>query len=380
MVLPVVAHLEHTTEHGGAELALRRLLSKSAARWDARLLLSGDGPDLGVFTGLDPGVSVNRSGVDQPPGASTAGLYGSVRTLIRIFREGLRWRRDVRSVDVVHANTSRSALVGAIAVMGSNKPFVVHLRDRVDAASLGSLGYFAFRFLVARQATTYIANSQSTADSIQSINSRAQVDVLASPIGVDAVSPHQRSRGQLVRIGMVARLDSWKGQDLVIRAFHQSGVSDRASLSFFGDASFGKDDYAAHLRELVSQLQLKTVSFEGFVDDIGAAVDDLDICVQFSTRAEPLGQNVLQYLARGRASIVADEGGPTEWVTDGVNGVRVEPRNISALADAIRGLVDDSELRARLGNEAARTPGLITDDEAAAAHADVFCRCARLGS
>ncbi len=58
--------------------------------------------------------------------------------------------------------------------------------------------------------------------------------------------------------------------------------------------------------------------------------------MQYSTRPEPLGQNVLQYLAAGRATIVADEGGPTEWVDDGMNGLRVAPRDAVSLAHALQ--------------------------------------------
>lgn len=372
----VVAHVEHSTEHGGAELALRRLLACSEGLWTPRLLLSGRGSNLGVFADVPPGIETVRSGVDQRPGATTGGLGDSVRTLGSVFREARRWRRELREVDLVHANTSRSSLVAAMAMWGSSVPLVVHLRDRVDADSLGRFGHLAFRTVVARRATSYIANSESTADSVRAFARERTVEVIASPIGVTRASTTRPAQHGSLRIGMVARLDPWKGQHLVLEAFARSVAATAGHLHLFGDASFGKEDYARRLHAQVSRLGLHNVTFEGFVDDVQSAIDGLDICVQYSDRPEPMGQNVLQYLARGRATIVADEGGPAEWVTDRVNGLRVPPRDISALSDALNLLATDARLRDRLGAAAAATPGLPTDESAARAHQRAFAAAA----
>ena len=81
-----------------------------------------------------------------------------------------------------------------------------------------------------------------------------------------------------------------------------------------------------------------------------------DIAVQASLRPEPLGQNVLQYLAAGLPTIVADEGGPAEWIEDEVNGIRVAPRDARALSAALRRLAGDSDLRARIAAAASGRP------------------------
>ena len=368
----------HSTEHGGAELALRRLLQSSGELWKPRLLLSGRGDDLGVFAGLPAEVDVFRSQVAQPPGAATGGFGDSLHAFARVAREAVRWRRVLRDADVVHANTSRSSLVASLALLGSPVPLVVHLRDRVDAEALGRFGYSAFRSVVARRATAFIANSESTADSVRGLAHRRPVEVIASPIGViRAIAPRADAHSP-IRVGMVARLDPWKGQHLLLAAFARSLAAQRAELIFFGDASFGKDAYARRLRAEVSRLQLDNVRFEGFVDDVASAIDGLDICVQYSDRPEPMGQNVLQYLARGRATIVADEGGPAEWVTNGVNGIRVPPRDVDALRDALNLLIEDASLRSRLAYGASVTPNLPTDEGAAEAHSRVFRAAAGL--
>jgi len=94
--------------------------------------------------------------------------------------------------------------------------------------------------------------------------------------------------------------------------------------------------------------------------------------VQYSLRSEPFGQNVLQYLARGRVVVAAREGGPTEWIRDGVNGLLVAPRDPAALGRVLRALVEDPTRRDALAAGALATPGLPADTAVTAAVGDYF--------
>lgn len=354
---------------------MRRLLDVDDRGWDATLVIPS-GITHGVFADGGERFSVVTVGRAQPPGASQAGLGGAIRVATELFRQAwsIRRSRIFRNVDVVHANSTRSAVYAALALLGSKTPFVVHLRDLIEPDSIGTIGYKAFKYVVAPRATRYIANSAATAATVSDLlRSRQQVDVIASSIGIaraDHVEPRPTDRP--VRIGMVARLDSWKGQAEVLRAFQKAGLGGSAELIFFGDASFGKEDYAAELRDIAAQVPGAVVTFAGFVGDVQAAIDSVDICVQYSVRPEPLGQNVLQYLARGKAVIAAREGGPLEWVDDNVNGILVAPRDEAALAAALERLTHNADLRTRLGEAALETKNLPTDELVAHAHAVAF--------
>ncbi|MFT4259265.1 glycosyltransferase family 4 protein [Microbacterium sp.] len=372
---PHVLHLDHSTEYGGAELALQRLLSDQDRGWDASLLIPR-GLDEGVFHGLSAkNVKIVRAGRPQKPGATQTGLLGAMGVAADLLRNAYAIRKTINFdlVDVVHANSTRSAVYGAIALTGHRTPFVVHLRDRIEAAALGRIGLLAFRLLSARRATTYIANSAATAETIRPLlRGRQSVAIIPSAIGVRRASSSRTPADGRLRFGMVARLDDWKGQDLLIEAFAISGLDTEASLVFYGDAAFGKESYAAKLRQQVASLGLNNVQFLGFTHDIETAIDSIDVCIQYSSRPEPLGQNVLQYLARGRVVIASDEGGPAEWVSDNSNGLLVKPRDPQALAKALKLLADSPEIRTRLSAAALATADLPTDESIARQHARVF--------
>jgi glycosyltransferase involved in cell wall biosynthesis len=371
---PRVAHLDHSRAYGGAELALSRTV-RAATSWRPVVLLPGrsaDDADDGPFDALDdlPGAVRTAGGPQQAGLASGSGPRAVLDGVLAVARAARSLRADAafRGADVVHANTTRSALYGALAVDRRRQGFVVHLRDLVTAESLGRVGDLAMRRWVLRRADAVVANSRATLATAQPFLGReTRTVVLQSPLGlahaapVAPVAPHVRT------VTMVARLAPWKGQELLLRAFARAfGEEDDVRLRLVGAAQFGEGDVAADLRALAADLGVADrTDLVGHVDDVAAQISASDVCVQASLRPEPMGQNVLQYLALGRPTVVAAAGGPLEWVTDGVNGLAVEPGSVDALAGALVRLRDDRALRERLAAAARDTSGIATDAQVA---------------
>lgn len=374
-----VAHLTHTTERGGAELALARLLSIPGRSWEATLVRPEG--ESGAFQRIEHAEDIKSIvlGGSHPAGASKASLLGVLQPTLLALKQAWQIRRSgvLRTVDVVHANTTRASLYGALATIGTGIPMVVHLRDRIEPGAIGRFGYFAFKHIVAPRTTRFIANSESTRRTVLGfLKPHQAVDVIASPTGMDRARSLSSTGSPHLRIGMVARIDPWKGQELLIDAFSRANLNDVATLVFIGAPAFGHEEYLRRLQNLAARLGITNIEFQGFQEDIANVIDDLDICVQYSTRPEPLGQNVLQYLLRGKATIVAAEGGPVEWVQDGLNGRAIPPRDVDSLANALKDLVSDAQLRCDLGAAALETPGLLEDEQVARAHGDVFAQVA----
>ncbi len=375
---PRVLHVDHSTSTGGAELALRRVL-EAGPEWTAALALPRSNGALGAFESLRrvPRIAIHEIGAAQFPGASDKNrrVRHTVEFGGRVLAQAmaLRSSRPFRSAAIVHANTSRAAVYSALACSRSSKPFVVHLRDLIDRQSLGELGFKGLSYLL-RRADGVVANSKATLESAEMFIAKgAYRAVIVSPIGIVAARSPLRTLGPVRRIGMVARIDDWKGQDVLVRAFAARFAHTEMRLVLIGGASFGKERVLDSLRQLVAELGIaRQVDIVGHVDDVSARLLDLDICVQASTRAEPLGQNVLQYLAAGKPTVAVDAGGPAEWIESGRNGLLVPMGNVDALAQALEELVRSPHLRFDLATGAARTPGLPTDRSVAEAHAELY--------
>jgi glycosyltransferase involved in cell wall biosynthesis len=152
-------------------------------------------------------------------------------------------------------------------------------------------------------------------------------------------------------IGLVGRLQRWKGQDRLLRAqalLRERG--QRAHVVIVGGDSFGLEpDYAASLPRIVGELGLTdSVTMTGEVADAGPYIEQMDILVNASD-PEPFGIVLLEAMARAVAVVAVDAGGPTEIVTDRETGMLARSGAPSDLADALEPLLASPALRREIG-------------------------------
>lgn len=349
---PQIVFLDHTTAAGGAELALARTVAL-APEEVASLIITPSG-SAGAFDGIPPSM-LTMVGPAQHRGAATlSGPLAIARYVNGVLRQGLRLRshHELRAAQVVVANTARAAVYGLITVMGRKTWFVVHVRDEVSKAALGRLGVGAYR-LSLKRADVVVANSEFTLSSVAPhLSPHTNRHVINSPIGMSVRAPQYKPLALARNFGMVARLDPWKGHALLIDAFHQAFEHTAEHLYFAGSSVLSDDSYLSVLRQKVNDLDMTgRVHFEGQLKDVAAFIDRMDVCVQCSLRPEPMGQNVLQYIARRRPVVAADAGGPLDFVRDGVNGVLFKSRNVDSLASALTTIAADKDLRSRIAGD-----------------------------
>jgi glycosyltransferase involved in cell wall biosynthesis len=152
-------------------------------------------------------------------------------------------------------------------------------------------------------------------------------------------------------VGVVGRLQAWKGQDRLLRAqaiLHERG--HRIHLVIVGGDSYGlSPKYAASLEPLVRRLGLLgAVTMTGEVTDAGPYIERMDILVNASD-PEPFGIVLLEAMARGVAVVAVNSGGPADFIEDRHTGVLARSGEPDALADAIESLLVSPELREQIG-------------------------------
>ncbi|SCF33533.1 Glycosyltransferase involved in cell wall bisynthesis [Micromonospora viridifaciens] len=369
-----VLHVSHTGHRGGAELALARLLATERS-WTATLCCPPGGD---AFDGLaTQGVTVDQRLPRLPVGGTRSRspmLAARYIAALRAAASTLRCSPWFGRADLIHANTAAAGIICALANRGRQVPLVVHLRDLVTPESMGRFGYTAFTRLALPHVDGVIANSQATlASAADRLPAGVRRVVLQSPSGLRHRVTEPQVRSQVRAIGMVGRLQRWKGQHVFLRAFADvfRGTDCRAYLA--GAPLFEETAYEQELRLLAVDLGIADqVSFLGHVDDVPSFIDSVDVLVHASVRPEPLGQTVLQALAHAKPLIATEGGGPSEWIRSGVNGLLVPPDRPEELAAALRKLAGSRELRVELATGAAATPGILSDAACAMAHAAFF--------
>jgi glycosyltransferase involved in cell wall biosynthesis len=153
-------------------------------------------------------------------------------------------------------------------------------------------------------------------------------------------------------VGIVGRLQPWKGQDRLLRAqalLHERGRRIH-TLVVGGDAHELSREYADSLRPLVQTLGLAdAVTLTGQVDDVGRYVKRMDVLVNASD-PEPFGIVLLEAMARDVAVVAVAAGGPAEFIDSGHTGMLAQTGQPAALADALQPLLDCPELRRRIAH------------------------------
>ena len=158
--------------------------------------------------------------------------------------------------------------------------------------------------------------------------------------------------GEVPVVGLVGRLQPWKGQDRMLLA--QSLLRARGHSFHLvivgGDSYELSPEYAQSLPALVKRLGLSdAVTLTGEVPDTGPYVEQMDILVNASD-PEPFGIVLLEAMAKGVPVMAVDSGGPSEFIEHGRTGVLARSGDPEALADALEPLLVSAELRESLGD------------------------------
>jgi glycosyltransferase involved in cell wall biosynthesis len=161
----------------------------------------------------------------------------------------------------------------------------------------------------------------------------------------DQVAPLLASRPT---IGTVARLESIKGLPFLLQA---AGALQRRYPDLRIELA-GSGSCEPRLRLLASRLGLaESISFLGWRQDVDALHRSWQVFVQPSIY-EGFGLAALEAMASGLPVVASATGGLPELVEDGVTGFLVPVGDVDTLTNRLGRLLEDEELRVRMGQAA----------------------------
>ena len=157
-------------------------------------------------------------------------------------------------------------------------------------------------------------------------------------------------------IGTVSRLEKQKGIEYLLDAVKiLIRKNYEISLVVVG---MGKEEN--NLKEKVDREGIKEhVSFLGFRRDVLSIIASFDLFV-LSSLWEGFPNALLEAQSLGIPCVVTDVGGSREIVKDGETGIIVPSEDSFAIANAIMKLINDNELREKMGKEAKKAKDIFT--------------------
>lgn len=358
--LRVAVVMPLATRRGGAEVALTELLSCTADRAIAWLV---------VF--LEDGPMVSEV---ARPGVQTEVLAAGR------LRDAGRWARTVWQIAGL-ARRHRSRVLLSWMAKGQLYGGVAAVLAGVPGAwyqvGLPSPPSWLERMATTVPARRVLACSGAGAAAQARVRPRRRVGAVYPGVATDRFDPDslpdppeaRRRLGldpQRRLIGTVGRLQRWKGMHLLVQAMPAilEGHPDLGCV-VVGEPQASEPEYRSSLEDMVGHLGLE---------------DHVDILVQRSTplwfqamdvmvhvsQNEPFGIAVVEAMALGKPVVAGDAGGPAEVIVDGRNGLLVPFGDPPALARAVRRLLDDHELAVRIGREARSRSREFSSDRCAA--------------
>jgi glycosyltransferase involved in cell wall biosynthesis len=195
------------------------------------------------------------------------------------------------------------------------------------------------------------------------LKSRYGIDAIYVPDGVDEGLLNMPNKAEEFRarynindpfVVYVGRLHRLKGIDVLIKAISIATKEEPTLTAVI----IGPGDQRPY-RELANRLEIrKNVIFTGFVSE-EVKISALDasaalVLPSISNYAEAYSLAITEAWARGKPIIATTVGEIPYRVKHMVNGLLIPPRNPEALAKAIITLLNDENLRFRLGIEGKR--------------------------
>ncbi len=365
-----VAFLGHSAKLSGAELSLVELVS---ALEDAEVvvILAEDGPlvdrlretqtSVEVLPLADEARLVRREEL-RPDG----GRLLSAGVAVAGYSARLARRLRALEVDLADANTLKALVYGAPAARLAGVPLVWHVHDRISEDYLPSLAVKGLRGIARFATAGLIANSESTLATVSGLG--RPVTVVPEPIRHESFRADAGpGRDEPFTVAMVGRIAPWKGQDVFVRAFARAFRHGPERAVVFGAPLFGEHDYERALLDLIADLGLENrLELRGFTGDVAGELERVHALVHASVIPEPFGRVIVEGMAAGLPVVAAAGGGPTEIVTDGVDGILYPPGDVDELARILRRLASEPALAARLGAAAVERARAFSPEVAAA--------------
>lgn len=350
-----VALVTPTASAGGSERALASLARElPAAGYRPIAVLLEHGP-------LEEWLGNADCQVVSVQADRTRYLHKTARTVGRISSVIRR-----TGAHVVLSNQSKGHVLGGSAALLARRPSVWWQQ--------GIPGPSAIEIIAGRVPTAAVVCASDAAVAAQRrITPNRTILKIHPGTDVDSISAHRgcgagirRSLGWDGRrvVGIVGRLEPWKGQAVFLRA--AAALSDThpdVRFVVVGGAVHGREgSYPEDLRVLASRLGIsEKVYFSGHRLDVWDWCDAMDVVVHASS-GEPFGLVVVESMALGKPVIAAADAGPLEIVENGVSGLLTKPGDHQELAQALRRLLDDPVFAAALAREAAVRAGAFSSE------------------
>lgn len=274
-------------------------------------------------------------------------------------------------IQLIHCHTPIGSVVARIAAQKARiKPYVIYTAHGFHfykgAPIFNWIVYFPVEYLLSKYTDCLITiNGEDYMRSLKMLCPRCRqipgVGLNTARFFPDKTAAseiaHEQGEHKLpFHMISVGELNRNKNHEIVIKAVARLKDVD-ISYDIYGE---GKEK--EHLEKLIKKYDLEEkVKLRGYTCCVEQYLREAD-CFVFPSIREGLGLAALEAMACGLPVIAADNRGTREYMRNGVNGIVCGARDIDAFARAIRTLMENTQLRCGMGDNARKTARNFTKE------------------
>lgn len=340
--------------YGASKNLIRSLEGFNRIGWKSISVLPHDGPLVEVLRNSGHEVLLMEHGVLRRQNLNPFGLITLFRQIfLSFFRLSTLIKKE--KISLIYTNSNANS-IGGLLKLRFGIPHIWHIHEIIERPRW-------FKFLL----ETYIKITEDRVICVSQavINNFSRVEKEKLTLlynGIDtkpyaaadyALKTELKIPENTLLIGMVARVNLWKGQFYFLDLAAQL-KKNHPNLHFVmaGDAFPGYEYLYDEVRLHAQNLGLQdSVTNLGFRLDVPEILSGLDIFVLPSILPDPLPTTVLEAMAAAKPVIATGHGGATEMVKEGETGFLIPWDKPEEALLAFEKLISSSKLRARMGKE-----------------------------
>lgn len=300
-------------------------------------------------------------------------LYRKMLTPKGIFKFIKEYHRGIKVIESLHSkhkfdivySHTLAALIGIIFARKNKIKHLWHVQEIIAKPRIFNRGFVRLLSLKSNHVAVYDSKTTmefwikgSEALEKKSVFVCNGLDVSQKPLPnsesiVEIRKEYFKAEEEQVVISLVGRINSWKGQPLLLKAFHKIAHKyPHLKLVFIGSAPPDQDFFETELKDKIKEFDLiSRVIIIPFQENIWSFWDAIDIAVVPSTEPEPFGMVAIEAMLSKKPVVAAKHGGLTETVLHNETGLLFEPNNAEELALALEELISDKEKRRSFGEK-----------------------------
>lgn len=355
--------------HAGAELygadkiLLELLTDLDKTKFKPIVLLPNDGPLVNKIKNIGVDVQIVHYPIIRRKFFTVIGI---LKYSLKYLKYGIILSKFVKKneVNVIHVNTT-AVLEGAFIKVFNNVPLVWHIHEIIMSPKIM---FKFFSYLIQHVSNRIVTVSDATRNRLLESNyvSPDKIYTIYNGINSENIISHNNYETKKIMksqlnipndskvIGMVGRINSWKGQSDFVGAVNQlfrenKNIHAVMVGSVFEGEEFRFEELNNEIDKTIFPNQIHIVQF---TEDIADFYSLFDVFVLPSTRPDPFPTVVLEAMANRLPIVAYNHGGITEMIEDKKSGYLVDVGQIEKLAESISDLVNNDQQRKLIGEAA----------------------------